>query len=375
MRFFFKYALLLGLGLGILGGFVAAGAYAYLKPQLPDPLALREVQLQVPLRVYSSDNQLIAEFGEKRREPVSLDQVPQQLIDAFLAAEDDGFEQHVGIDPMGLARAAFELISTGSIQSGGSTITMQVARNYFLSREQTFIRKFKEILLALEIEQALSKDEILSLYLNKIYLGKRAYGVAAAARIYYNKSLDELTLAQAAMIAGLPKAPSRYNPVNRPERALIRRDWILGRMLSLNLIDQSAYDEAINTPITASTYRPELDFEAPWVAEAARFELEQRFGESIYTEGFNVFVSVNSQEQAAAQKAVMTGLLEYDRRHGWRGAEAQVESPGQYLGYLKEQRPDIGGLRPAIVTESGGCLLYTSPSPRDLSTSRMPSSA
>ncbi|MGD2006042.1 MAG: transglycosylase domain-containing protein, partial [Pseudomonadales bacterium] len=233
--------MLLGLGLGILGGFVAAGAYAYLKPQLPDPLALREVQLQVPLRVYSSDNQLIAEFGEKRREPVSLDQVPQQLIDAFLAAEDDGFEQHVGIDPMGLARAAFELISTGSIQSGGSTITMQVARNYFLSREQTFIRKFKEILLALEIEQALSKDEILSLYLNKIYLGKRAYGVAAAARIYYNKSLDELTLAQAAMIAGLPKAPSRYNPVNRPERALIRRDWILGRMLSLNLIDQIAY--------------------------------------------------------------------------------------------------------------------------------------
>lgn len=354
MRFFFKYALLIGLGLGILGGFVAAGAYAYLKPQLPDPLALREVQLQVPLRVYSSDHQLIAEFGEKRREPVSLDQVPQQLIDAFLAAEDDGFEQHVGIDPMGLARAAFELISTGSIQSGGSTITMQVARNYFLSREQTFIRKFKEILLALEIEQALSKDEILSLYLNKIYLGKRAYGVAAAARIYYNKSLDELTLAQAAMIAGLPKAPSRYNPVNRPERALIRRDWILGRMLSLNLIDQSAYDEAINTPISASTYQPELDFEAPWVAEAARFELEQRFGEAIYTEGFNVFVSVNSAEQAAAQKAVMTGLLEYDRRHGWRGAEAQVESPDQYLDYLNEQRTDIGGLRPAIVTESGG---------------------
>ena len=357
MRTFFKYSLLLGLGLGILGGFLAAGVYAYLKPQLPNPEALRDVRLQVPLRVFSADQKLIAEFGEKRREPVVLAEVPQSMIHAFLAAEDDGFERHVGIDPLGLARAAFELASTGSIQSGGSTITMQVARNYFLSREQTFVRKFKEILLALEIEQALSKDEILELYLNKIYLGKRAYGVAAAARIYYNAKLDELTLAQAAMIAGLPKAPSTFNPVNNPERALIRRDWIIGRMLGLGFIDQAQHDQAIAQPITASVYQQELDFEAPWVAEAARFELEQRLGEAIYTDGYRVHLSINTQEQAAAQQAVMTGLLEYDRRHGWRGPEKQLTDPTEYLAELQQMRADIGGLRPAVVLDSGAQVL------------------
>ena len=357
MRTFFKYSLLLGLALMILGGFSAAGIYAYLKPQLPNPEALRDTRLQVPLRVYSADNQLIAEFGEKRREPVVLAEVPEPMIQAFLAAEDDGFERHVGIDPLGLARAAFELISTGSIQSGGSTITMQVARNYFLSREQTFVRKFKEILLALEIEQHLSKDEILELYLNKIYLGKRAYGVGAAAQIYYGVSLDQLTLAQSAMIAGLPKAPSRFNPVNNPDRALIRRDWILGRMLSLGYIDQRQHDEAISDPITASVYQQDLDFEAPWVAEAARFELEQRLGESIYTDGYRVFLSVNSREQAAAQQAVMQGLLEYDRRHGWRGPEGRIEEPQNYQSELAKLRSDIGGLRPAVVIESGEQVL------------------
>lgn len=357
LRVLFKYSLLLSLGLGILGGFLAAGVYAYLKPQLPDPEALRDVRLQVPLRMFSADGKLIAEFGEKRREPVVLADVPEPMIRAFLAAEDDGFERHVGIDPLGLARAAFELVSTGSIQSGGSTITMQVARNYFLSREQTFVRKFKEILLALEIEQALSKDEILELYLNKIYLGKRAYGVAAAARIYYNADLDELTLAQAAMIAGLPKAPSTFNPVNNPERALIRRDWILGRMLSLGYIDQAQFDTAKAQPITASVYQQELDFEAPWVAEAARFELEQRLGESIYTDGYRVHLSIHTKEQAAAQKAVMNGLLEYDRRHGWRGPEGRIENPEDYLTELAKMRSDIGGLRPAVVVQAGGDTL------------------
>ncbi len=357
MRFIFKYTLLFGLALGIIGSFGAAGIYAYLQPQLPNPDALRDTRLQVPLRMFSSDGKLIAEFGEKRREPIELANVPEPMIQAFLAAEDDGFEQHVGIDPFGLARAAFELVSTGSIQSGGSTITMQVARNYFLSREQTFVRKFKEILLALEIERALSKDEILELYLNKIYLGKRAYGVAAAAKIYYGASLDELTLAQSAMIAGLPKAPSRFNPVNNPDRALIRRDWIIGRMLSLGYIDQAQHDLAIAEPITASVYQQELDFAAPWVAEAARFELEQRLGESIYTDGLRVHLSINTAEQEAAQQAVMQGLLEYDRRHGWRGPEAQLPDPADYLTELGKLRADIGGLRPAVVTESGGQTL------------------
>lgn len=357
MRTLFKYSVLLGLALAILGGATAAGIYAYIKPQLPDAEVLRDVRLQVPLRMFSSDGKLVAEFGEKRREPVELPQVPESMILAFLAAEDDNFERHPGIDPFGLARAAFELVSTGSIQSGGSTITMQVARNYFLSREQTFVRKFKEILLALEIEQALSKDEILELYLNKIYLGKRAYGVAAAARIYYGSDLDELTLAQSAMIAGLPKAPTRFNPINNPDRALIRRDWILGRMLSLGYIDQVQHDQAVETPITAKVFQPELDFEAPWVAEAARFELEQLLGESIYTDGYRVHLSVDSREQAAAQQAVMQGLLEYDRRHGWRGAESRIEDPEQYLDTLSQMRADIGGLRPAVVIESGEQVL------------------
>lgn len=349
--------MLFGLALAILGGATAAGIYAYIKPQLPNAEALRDVRLQVPLRMFSADGKLMAEFGEKRREPVTLPQVPEAMIMAFLAAEDDNFERHPGIDPFGLARAAFELVSTGSIQSGGSTITMQVARNYFLSREQTFVRKFKEILLALEIEKALSKDEILELYLNKIYLGKRAYGVAAAARIYYGRDLDELTLAQSAMIAGLPKAPSRFNPINNPDRALIRRDWILGRMLSLGYIDQAQHNQAIQTPITAQVFQPELDFEAPWVAEAARFELEQLLGESIYTDGYRVHLSVDSREQAAAQRAVMQGLLEYDRRHGWRGPESRIEDPEQYLSVLGQMRPDIGGLRPAVVVESGEQVL------------------
>ncbi|WP_170272506.1 penicillin-binding protein 1A [Litorivicinus lipolyticus] len=350
MRLIVKSLLLLILTGLILGGFLSAGIYAYLKPQLPSPDALRDVRLQVPLRIYSSDGLLMAEFGEKRRTPVALSEVPKTLIDAFLAAEDDGFNDHVGIDPTGLIRAAFELVSTGSIQSGGSTITMQVARNYFLSREQTFTRKFKEILLALEIEQTLSKDEILELYLNKIYLGKRAYGVHAAAAIYYDKTLEELDLAQSAMIAGLPKAPSKYNPVNNPERALIRRNWILDRMLTLGLIEQAQRDQAHSQPMTASVYQQQVQFEAPWVAEEARVQLEDILGESIYTQGFQVHLTVNSERQAAAQRAVLDGLMEYDRRHGWRGPEAQLDGdPAQWLAHLQSLRPDIGGLVPVVV--------------------------
>ncbi|MGB0956990.1 MAG: penicillin-binding protein 1A, partial [Litorivicinus sp.] len=351
MRLIAKSLLLLSLTGLILGGFLAAGIYAYLKPQLPSPEALRDVRLQVPLRIYSSDGLLMAEFGEKRRTPVTLADVPEPLIAAFLAAEDDRFNEHVGIDPTGLIRAAFELVSTGSIQSGGSTITMQVARNYFLSREQTFTRKFKEILLALEIEQTLSKDEILELYLNKIYLGKRAYGVHAAAAIYYDKALDELDLAQSAMIAGLPKAPSKYNPVNNPERALIRRNWILDRMLELGDIDQAAHDAARSQHMTASVHQQQVAFEAPWVAEEARHQLEELLGESIYTQGYQVHLTVNSARQQSAQRAVLEGLMEYDRRHGWRGAEAQLEGDeAAWLAHLAGIRSDIGGLRPAVVT-------------------------
>ena len=222
------------------GGFlvVASCLYLYLSPKLPSVEELKEIELQIPLRIHSQDLKVIAEFGEKKRSPVSFEEIPQNMIDAFLAAEDDSFFEHKGIVISGLARAAVELVTTGSIRSGGSTITMQVARNFFLSKRQEFTRKFNEILLAFRIEEELSKQEILSLYTNKIYMGNRAYGVGAAAQVYYGKTLDELSLAEVATIAGLPKAPSRYNPLANSERAMQRRNWILGRMLSLGNITE-----------------------------------------------------------------------------------------------------------------------------------------
>ena len=250
--------------------FVLVGGYLYLKPGLPDVESLKTVRLQTPLQVFTQDGQLIAQFGEKRRDPVSINEVPLDLIRAFLAAEDDNFRDHVGIDLLGLARAAWQLVSSGQIQSGGSTITMQVAKNYFLSHERTFARKFREILLALEIEKSLSKDEILELYFNVIFLGHRAYGVNAASQIYYGKPLDELTLAQSAMIAGLPKAPSKYNPIANPTRAKERRDWILGRMLRLGFINQDAFEGAVEQPVTATLHGVQVDLAAPYVAEEAR---------------------------------------------------------------------------------------------------------
>ena len=229
-----------------------AAIFIYLTPKLPDVDSLRDIRLQTPLRIYSRDLKLIGEFGEKKRTPLDYEEIPQTFIQAFLAAEDDRFYQHHGVDIGGLLRAASQLIVSGEIQTGGSTITMQVAKNYFLSQERTFSRKFNEIFLALKIEQALSKAEILELYLNKIFLGNHAYGIEAAAGIYYNKHVGELSLAQMAMIAGLPKAPSAYNPLVDPARAMARRNWILGRMLNLKYITPEQFEEAFNTPLTAS---------------------------------------------------------------------------------------------------------------------------
>ena len=241
---------LLALVLLGLGGFliVASCIYLYLSPKLPSVEELKKIEMQIPLKVYSQDLEIIAEFGEKKRTPVNFNQIPPAMVDAFLAAEDDSFFEHGGIVVSALARAAYELIATGSIKSGGSTITMQVARNFFLSKRQEFTRKFNEILLAFRIEEELTKEEILSLYANKIYMGNRAYGVGAAAQVYYGKTLDQLTLAEIAMIAGLPKAPSKYNPIAKPERALQRRDWILGRMLSLKKLP----------PVSISLQSPKL---------------------------------------------------------------------------------------------------------------------
>ena len=331
-----------------------SGVALYLSPNLPDVDTLRDVKLQTPLRVYSTDHKLIAEFGEMRRLPISFDQIPQGFIDAILAAEDDNFLHHHGVDPTSLVRAVSELITTGQPRTGGSTITMQVAKNFFLTNERVFSRKLNEILLALQIERQLSKQEIFELYVNKIYLGNRAYGIEAAAHVYYGKPIAELPLAELAMIAGLPKAPSAYNPIANPERARIRRDWILSRMLHLGSIDQQAYDQAIASPDSARNHGANPELEAPYVAEMVRQDMIDRFGNAAYTDGYHVYTTVDSQLQTQANRAVRDGLIAYDQRHGYRGPEAEHPDAGpDQLSPLLRGIPALGGLHPAIVSEVG----------------------
>ncbi|WP_371914128.1 penicillin-binding protein 1A [Pseudomonas sp. 52 E 6] len=331
---------------------VLSGAYLYLSPGLPSVEALRSIQLQIPLRVYSSDEKLIAEFGEMRRTPIRFADIPPNFISALLSAEDDNFANHYGVDPSSLVRAATQLVKSGHIQSGGSTITMQVAKNFFLTSERSFSRKATEILLALQIERQLTKDEILELYVNKIYLGNRAYGIEAASQVYYGKSIRDASLAQMAMIAGLPKAPSRFNPLANPARSKERRDWILGRMYKLGKIDQAAYESAIAEPLNASYHVPTPEVNAPYIAEMARAEMVGRYGSEAYTEGFRVTTTVPSNLQDIANEAVHSGLITYDQRHGYRGPESRL--PGKTLSAwtteLGKQRP-ISGLEPAIVTQ------------------------
>lgn len=350
MRFvkFILWSLLALASAPILG---LSGVALYLSPALPDVDTLRNVQLQTPLRIYSTDHKLIAEFGEMRRFPISFDRVPNNFILALLAAEDDNFLNHHGVDPASLARAVGELITTGQIQTGGSTITMQVAKNYFLTSDRVFSRKINEILLALQIERNLSKQEIFELYVNKIYLGNRAYGIEAAAQVYYGKSISELPLADLAMIAGLPKAPSRFNPIANPERAQIRRDWILQRMLSLGYIEQAAYEEAIATPNVARNHGADPDVEAPYVAEMARLEMIERYGDAAYIDGYHVYTTIDSELQEQANRALREGLLEYDRRHGYRGPEARhPDAPVEEYPRLLRDYAYLGGLAPAMVS-------------------------
>ena len=347
----FAWLFLTGLSVAVI---VTSGFYLYLRPGLPPVHQLLDIKLQTPLRVYSKDNRLIAEFGEKRRTPITIEQIPTIQLQAFMAAEDSRFYEHFGVDIKGLARAAIELVSTGEIQSGGSTITMQVAKNYFLSRDRTFIRKFNEILLALQIERELDKNRILELYLNKIYLGNRAYGIAAAAQVYYNKPVSELSLAQMAMLAGLPKAPSAFNPLANPDRAMIRRNWILGRMRDLGYITPDAHELAVSAPITASYNSTETEVDADYVAEMARSEMVRRFGEDAYTDGYTVTLTVDGKKQQVATEALRDGLEAYDRRHGFRGPIGEIdqetlaesEPSDLILNY-----PRVESLLPAIVTE------------------------
>jgi penicillin-binding protein 1A len=334
------------------GGFlvVASCLYLYLSPKLPSVEELKEIELQIPLRIHSQDLKVIAEFGEKKRSPVSFDEIPQPMIDAFLAAEDDSFFEHRGIVISGLARATMELITTGSIRSGGSTITMQVARNFFLSKRQEFTRKFNEILLSFRIEEELSKQEILSLYTNKIYFGKRAYGVGAAAQVYYGKTLDQLTLAEIATIAGLPKAPSRYNPLANAERSLERRNWILGRMLGLGNIDQEQYNQAIAEVDSASYHGSISELDAAYAAEMVRQEVVEKFGLKAYTEGYTAITTLDSKLQSAGVKALQAGIMAYDQRHGYRGTEQAAVAEEEWEQTLRDA-PIYGGLEPAIITD------------------------
>jgi len=338
-----------GTGL-VLASIVLVGGYIYFSPQLPPTSNLKDMHLQTPLRIYSSDNKLIAEFGEKRRTPVNFDQIPPTLMYAFMAAEDATFFTNSGVDINGLLRASWELLSSGHIQTGGSTITMQVARNFFLSPERAFSRKFKEILLALKITKELSKQEIMTLYLNKIYLGNRAYGIQAAADVYYGKAIKDLDLAQIAMIAGLPKAPSAYNPLANPTRALQRRNWILSRMLKLGYISQQAYTEAVEQPITASYHALPIQLHAPYIAEMARLEMIKEYGSDAYTGGFKVYTTIDSKDQQAAQSSVINGLESYDRRHGYRGPIKNLgNNPHQWNATL-DQISTVANLEPAVVT-------------------------
>ena len=341
------------LGLLIIAILVGAGSVWYFNQELPNVDSLRNVQMQVPLRIYSADNKLIAEFGEKRRQPVPLVQIPLQLQHALIATEDQRFYEHAGVDFRGLARAAIEVISTGKKVQGGSTITMQVARNFFLNRKKTYIRKIKEILLALKIGRELSKDKVLELYLNKVYFGQRAYGVAAAARIYYGEQLAQLTLPQMAMLAGLPQAPSALNPINNPVAALDRRTHVLQRMLEQHYITQQQYQQAVKTPLTASYHHLRVGLKAPYVAEMVRDAMVKKYGEQAYTMGLTVYTTINSADQVAATKAVETGLLAYDKRHGYRGPLANWGTPNMtQLAQLAEklkQFPTIADLQVGLV--------------------------
>ena len=355
-RVLFILSLIAGTGLvAVLA--VALVVWVRLVPQLPDADALRDVRLQVPLRVYARDERLIAEFGEMRRRPLPLAAIPEALQVAVVATEDEHFRRHPGVDWRGVGRAVAHLARTGEKGPGGSTITMQVARNFFLGREKTYFRKLIETLLALKIERELSKDEILELYLNKIFLGHRAYGVAAAAEVYYGKNLDELDLPQLAMIAGLPQRPSEFNPITNPKRAAVRRNHVLRRMQEVGYLDEARFRAAAGAPITAARHGSPVQTEAPYVAELVRREAEKELGSAAYTGSYGVRTTIDSRLQTAAVRALREALVEYDRRHGYRGPEDRYDpdllsDPDRIAERLRGVRP-VGGLLPALVVRTG----------------------
>jgi len=334
-------------------GFAAALIY----PTLPTLEVLTDYRPKIPLRIYSADGKLIGEFGEERRAVVKLEQVPKTLINAIVAAEDERFFQHGGVDYLGVARAALSNFTSGGVKQGASTITMQVARNFFLSKEKTLTRKFNEMLLAFKIESSLSKQQIIELYINQIYLGQRAYGFAAAAQIYYGRPLAELSVAQQAMLAGLPKAPSRFNPVANPSRAKLRQQYVLRRMRELGMLTPEQLANADKEPMVMRQSINEFHVRADYFAEMVRAQMFERYGEDAYTHGFKVYTTLLSEHQRAAYDALRKGVLDYDRRHGYRGPEAYVELTGELtddkLEDALQDAPDSDEIYPAVVLEAG----------------------
>lgn len=355
---FVKYLFILAVCCIVLGAASIFGLYKFIEPQLPDVATLKDVRLQTPMQVYSADGELIAQFGEKRRIPLQLAQIPPVMVHAFIATEDTRFYQHHGVDPVGIIRAASVALTSGHASQGASTITQQLARNFFLSPEKTLMRKIKEVFLAIRIEQLLTKDEILELYLNKIYLGYRAYGVGAAAHVYFGKDINQLTLSEMAMIAGLPKAPSTFNPLYSYDRAINRRNVVLMRMLDEKYITRDQYDRARSEPIVANYHVPQIAFSSPYLAEMVRLEMIERYGENAYNDGFKVYTTVSRKLQQAAQESVRNNVLAYDMRHGYRGPANVLWRTGepawdqQKIQALLKPLPAYGPLLAAVVTQT-----------------------
>ena len=295
--------------------------YFYLKPNLPEISLVNESQLQLPLKIYTQDKVLIGEYGEIKRRPVVFNEIPNDLKNAFLAAEDDRFFEHQGVSYTGIIRSFIRCVGPNGCLGGGGTISMQVVRGYVLTRDQTIVRKLKEIYLAYELEGRASKEEIFELYVNRIFLGNRSYGIQAASNTYFNKSVDQLTLSESATIAALAQLPSVINPIKSPLRTKQRRNWILSRMLKLNLISKSQYTEALNEEVKVVKNIDLYEVDAKYLAELARQEIIKRFGLKAYKEGWNVYTTINSSYQTAANKSIQKHLADYDKRHGWRLAD------------------------------------------------------
>ncbi|MGH8604457.1 MAG: transglycosylase domain-containing protein, partial [Gammaproteobacteria bacterium] len=352
-RRFLLYPLLALAGLAVVLALLVGFAGIVIYPTLPSLEALTEYRPKIPLRIFSSDEELIGEFGEERRALIKIEAVPERMRQAIVAAEDERFYQHRGVDYQGVLRAAYSnFVSGGSVQ-GASTLTMQVARNFFLTKEKTFTRKFNEVLLAFKIERNLSKDEILELYINQIYLGQRAYGFAAAAQTYFSKGLPELNLAETAMLAGLPKAPSRDNPIANKQRAEVRSHYVLRRMRELGFISDREFDQAINTSVTIRKTQREYAVPADYFIEMVRQAVYERYQDEAYEQGFRVYTTLDTKHQRSAYEALKKGVYEYDRRHGYRGPQRYVdlasEPADSQLNEILENDFENDELIPAVV--------------------------